>query len=810
MDEFASSKVRIAALASEYSEVGTMNEATTRLRVIDRLLQDCLGWRPGDIDSEKYHHGDYADYEIGRPAVELILEAKREGIYFALPAGIAGRRVVDIETLLTDANTKSAIEQVTHYCQDRGVPIAIICNGHQLVAFFASRQDGVPPMKGRALVFSSLEEMRDDFTLFWNYLSRDGIAIRTLQRALFGATFKAIPPTKLSDRVTDYPGYRPRTALETDLKVLGNLFIQDLEYEPSFSGNFLRQCYVPSGAQSQYALVSKEILQARYDAIQSAANVDLETARTSRNVSTRLTADIMSSAMSRRPIILIGDVGVGKSMFLRHLIGVDAADLLKNVLVIYLDFGKEPTLATDLDGFVAKRLTEQLKEDYNISVDSRDFIRAVYNKEINEFKETSLYADGDPDEFRREEVKMLIANVSDRSEHLRRSLEHIRGTSRRTVLLILDNVDQRPPEFQDRVFLIAQSVAETWPVTAFVSLRPSTFYESRSKGSLAAYQLRVFTITPTRADSVIRRRLEFAKTQLSAAGEDRIIPQNMSLTDDDLSAYLDVLIKAFNENDELNKLVENLSGGNLRLALTFLSSFVGTAYVSTERILEVARTGRTYTLPEHEFLRSMIYGDFDYYSPRTSEICNLFDITTEDGREHFLLSLMLAHIQRQGESAGGDGYVDVGELYQYLQPLGFLQEQIGPQIQRGLEKRLLEAPPGRGAGGPLRITSVGSYMYRAMIERFTYIDAMIVDTPIVDIEYRKQIRDVRPILDRLDRAEIFVQYLNDQWSNWGPSTEDLVFHWPVVSASLMDDITSVRPRATRAQQRYSQPLRSRY
>lgn len=803
MDEFSSAKAKLAELAASYAGSSQMNEATTRLRVIDRLLQDCLGWRPNDIDAEKFHNGDYADYDIGRPVVELIVEAKKEGIYFTLPAGIVGRRVVDIETLLTDPQTKSAIEQVTRYCQDRGVPIAVVCNGHQLVAFFASRQDGVPPMQGRALVFSSLQEMLDDFKMFWNYLSRDGVASRNLQRILFGKTFKALPPGKLSDRVPNYPGYRPRTALETDLKVLGNLFIQDLEYEPDVSRDFLQQCYVPSGALSQYALVSKELLQARYDAIQKTATVEMQSARTSRNVSTTLTSDIMSAAMSRRPIILIGDVGVGKSMFLRHLIGVEASDLLENVLVIYIDFGKQPTLATDLDAYVAKQLAEQLKEKYSVSVDNKEFIRAVYNKEINEFK-TGLHADSEPDEFRREEVKMLLGMVGDRSEHLRRSLEHLRGTSKRTCLLVLDNVDQRPPEFQDRVFLIAQSMAEMWPVTVFVSLRPSTFYESRSKGSLAAYQLRVFTITPTRTDAVIARRLQFAKTELSVAGDTGIFPQGMSLTADDLSAYLDVLIKAFDENLELNNLVDNLSGGNLRLALTFLSAFVGTAYVSTERILKVAREGGVYVLPEHEFLRSMIYGDCDYYSPNMSEICNLFDVTTEDGREHFLLPLMLAHIQRQGEAAGGDGYVDVGDLYLFAQPLGFLQEQVGPHIERALNKRLLEAPPGHGVGGPLRITTVGSYMYRSMIERFTYIDAMIVDTPIVDVQYRKVIRDVRSIIDRLDRAVEFVDYLNSQWNEWDPPYNGgLAFDWPSVSESILRNIEEARSRAIRAQQRNS-------
>jgi hypothetical protein len=754
MDPFSSAREKVANLAQDYATVGDMNEATTRLQIIDRLLFDGLGWNTSEVVAEEYHAGDYVDYALGQ-GPEVILEAKKEGTYFALPVGLEGRRIVDVQSLIADDATKAAVTQVMAYCQTRGVPLAIICNGHQIAAFYASRQDGVPPLTGRALIFSSLDEMRDDFKILWEYLSRDAIASRSLQRILFGRNFRALPPGKLSDRIIGYPGYRGRTAAETDLRILGNLFIQDLENEPELTSDFLRSCYVSTGALSQYALVSKEILRARYDAIQQSANVTLEPVRTQPRGAGGLTSNIMSAAMSRRPLILIGDVGVGKSMFLRHLIGVEAADLLENVLVVYIDFGKEPALPQDLATYVARSLTKQLANEYEINVDNGAFVRAVYNKEINDFK-SSIHAGADPVEFQRAEVAMLVEHMKDRSEHLRRSLEHVRATSRRTSLLILDNVDQRPTEFQDQVFLIAQTIAEMWPVTVFVALRPSTFYHSRSKGSLAAYQLRVFTVTPTRADEVIARRLSFAKSQVLAAEGSGVFPGNMSLTSEEMNAYLDMLIKAFHENVELNRLVDNMSGGNLRLTLSYLASFVGTAYVSTQRILDVARSGDTYILPDHEFLGSMIYGDSLYYSPIRSEICNVFDVTTEDGREHFLLPAILAFIQRQGEAAGGDGYVEVGELYQFAQPLGFLQEQVGPHVQRALEKRLLDAPEGKEEGGPLRITTVGSYMYKSMMNRFTYVDAMIVDTPIVDVGWRRIIADVRPIFERLNRASLFI------------------------------------------------------
>jgi hypothetical protein len=80
-----------------------------------------------------------------------------------------------------------------------------------------------------------------------------------------------------------------------------------------------------------------------------------------------------------------------------------------------------------------------------------------------------------------------------------------------------------------------------------------------------------------------------------------------------------------------------VSGGNTRLALEYLSSSIGSGYVDTARILDVSATGRVYTIPVHDFMRSIIFGETDLFDPRVSRIVNVFDISVGDEREHFLL-----------------------------------------------------------------------------------------------------------------------------------------------------------------------------
>ena len=65
-----------------------LNEATTRLHLIDELIFNCLGWDKRDCVSEERHDGQYADYTLGKPYKYCIWEAKRAGISFTLPVGL--------------------------------------------------------------------------------------------------------------------------------------------------------------------------------------------------------------------------------------------------------------------------------------------------------------------------------------------------------------------------------------------------------------------------------------------------------------------------------------------------------------------------------------------------------------------------------------------------------------------------------------------------------------------------------------------------------------------------------------------------
>jgi hypothetical protein len=281
----------------------------------------------------------------------------------------------------------------------------------QLVAFLANRQDNVPPLEGKALVFTSLAEMQTKFHDLWNNLSLQGTESRGLYKTLQSDSIQP-PPDKLSLRISGYPVFKNRNPFQSNLKTLAELFIEDLGNIPVAEEEFLKACYSSSGALSQYALISKNILLSKYtiaeqrelkiDAMQPVSNQKAELVG-------EFTSELLSKGLTRRPIVLIGDVGVGKTIFLRNLIKVEAKKQLERAAVFYIDFLKEPALSSDLRSYILRRCKDLLFDDFAIDIHSDNFVRGVYHSELDRFAKSVYgpFRESDIALYKRKEIEFL-------------------------------------------------------------------------------------------------------------------------------------------------------------------------------------------------------------------------------------------------------------------------------------------------------------------------------------------------------------------------------------------------------------------
>ncbi len=187
--------------------------------------------------------------------------------------------------------------------------------------------------------------MSSQFRLLWDNLSRAAVEAYTLHTTLKMVGAQP-PPEKLSARISAYPGFKNRNPFQTDLKILGELFIEDVVRAPQLQKEFLEACYAQSGALAQYATISKQILQARYSTLfeRELAGPKLQAVTKKDGFSEAFVDDVLAASLKRRAILLLGDVGVGKSIFIQHLITVSASDLFDNALALYVDSRQRASL----------------------------------------------------------------------------------------------------------------------------------------------------------------------------------------------------------------------------------------------------------------------------------------------------------------------------------------------------------------------------------------------------------------------------------------------------------------------------------
>jgi GTPase SAR1 family protein len=775
---------------------GTRNEATTRFRLIDSIFFECLGWGKDDAILEEAQNREYTDYVFLAPRRMLIVEAKREGYAFELPAGQTKLEMGIHALLKIHPNTELAIAQAAGYCQQRGVPIAVVTNGHQLITFIGSRNDATPPLEGRALVFSSLHDMANHFIDLWNALSKPGIEEkRILHRLTTGAPTL---PQKLSVVIKPYPGVIERNVIQSDLQVLSDIILEDIVPSPDLEAVFLAECYAATGPLAQFSLASKQILEARYAEMfaDDAVKPTVVPAVGKRGVS----PELASVTFARRPILLLGDVGVGKTTFIRNLIKVEAATIFERSIAIHLNLAASAALAIDLRIYVLDEIDKQLRQNYNIDVNEAAFVRTTYATDLKRL-ETSIFGElkhQNPERYAEEELSELARLTANRSEHLRRSLHNLVNTRRTEVIIFLDNADQRDERTQESVFLMAQEISQQWPALVFVSLRPETFNRSQRSGALSGYYTKAFAISPPSIDEVIRKRLNFAlKITTGKMPVTRL--QHVGIKLENLTAIIRVLLRSLQRDARLFELLENLSGGNVRAALELLNTFIGSGHANTERMLSLEEKGGRYMISPHELTRAIIYGDSLHFDPSRPLVANIFDISSEDGREHFLLPLVVGFLDRSADARGNNGFVETQYLYDSLQAIGFSPDQVDFAVSRAINKKLIQTsgriiPTGNEEmPASMRVTPSGLYHAYRLAGNFQYLDAMIVDTPILTDSVREKMRVVEDIADRLGRAEVFVkEYLDEMWTPI--SGRAIGFDWTEASGHAQQEIQSIRWR----------------
>lgn len=766
-------------LATLDDNIKDYNEAQTRFHIIDIVLKQCLNW-DGVIEVEKHESNNgFTDFELGNPR-KVIVEAKKEGVSFDIPSGKSLKNTIPIKSLIMASdNIKRAMDQVQLYSSSRGVPISIITNGHQYIAFISSRTDGISVQDGKALVFTSLQDILNNFPLFWECLSLQGIDDNKLMRQLTVGDVRL--PSKLSNNLIKYPKILYSSELQISLRQLSEVFIQDIVEDPNLESSFYQQCYCESGRLNQYSLLSKNILNSRYASIFAENEKQPSVQPINDRKKLNLDGAIFADAISRRPIVLVGDVGVGKTSFIKNLIHNSASSEFKKAIYIYIDLGSKATLNTDIKSLILNEICSQLYSKYDVDIEESSFIKRLYAEEIRKF-ERGIYGEvkeSNPVAYQEKLIDKLFMLQSDKNQHTQKSVAFISKEHKKQIIICIDNADQRNFDVQQDAFIISQELSKEWSAIVFLSVRPQTFYKSKHSGALNAYPHKIFTISPPRVDEMISKRLRYAVRL--ARGEEVSPLNNANVTSENLALFLEVLISSLQKNKEINEFLDNITGGNIRKVIEFVTGFIGSPNIDAEKIIDIQEEQGRYIIPIHEFTKQALLGDYSHYSRETSSSMNVLDLSTPDQKEHFLVPLIISYLSFQGDHLDKNSFCRYTNIIEEFQASGFTPKQVDDALRRTTNRKLIETSlrvtfeedEDKVLIGDMpdsfRITTIGAYHIKKWLGDFAYLDAMLFDTPILVSSVREAIStnlSSMEIKDRYLRALEFKKYLLQSWKQF--------------------------------------------
>ena len=729
-------------LKKEWSK---LSESDTRSKIIDPLFKECLNWDEDDITREEHTESGYIDYLFKKgEKILFLVEAKKEGLGFEIPPNFKNLIYKINATPSQCKNLKEAIEQARQYCDDKGIRIAVVTNGHQFVIFEAITP-GTPWREGKCIIFQSFEEIESRFNLFFKYLNKNSVISGSLQNLLSEKT----PYLKFSrpiDKIINKDAPSGRNYLYNYISPFVKFIFGDIT-EPS-KADILDKCYVYDKAT--YRDTDKGIKDLFIDRMPHFSKEDnikfFEEGEKSAGWFEQCVDHVRKSTKKGELILLIGGIGSGKTTFIHRFYNVILKDELKNIW-LYVDFKTAPTTIEKL-------------EDY------------IYEKLINNFEDRYY------DEVKQELDKFgIVLDKSNKEKYLLNLFAILRCMSY-SVSVVLDNVDRCPDiNLQEQIFASAQYIIDKFSILTLLTLREESYYRSKFTGVFDAYHLTRFFIYSPHFEKLILNRIDYMLDLLEKDDESisKIMDRKIDFEDkkEDVRIFFNVLGHSImRDNADFMKIITlfitEISEGNMREALDMFNYFLSSENTKVREMVDKVNSGEGYIIAPYQFLKSVILSEAKYYRGDKSKIMNLFDLNTELTNSHFLHLRVLeyAFLNRANEARIERGFLEINKLVQEAEDLFIPQSAIEDSLLK-LNKYGLIKFENYGIGDLkkvkyFKITGRGSYYLTQLIKQFIYIDLVQSDTQISDpnvADFLKRKIDSDFLEDKFARSEKFLQYL---------------------------------------------------
>lgn len=380
-------------------------------------------------------------------------------------------------------------------------------------------------------------------------------------------------------------------------------------------------------------------------------------------------------------ILLIGNVGAGKSTFMDYLREVALPrDIVNTVGWALLDMNAAPVDS----GHVYDWILTSLLDDFANHSDGEDLgaiatIQKVFSKAITDHKKGPLaILDSGTPEYRTALYEYTVKLTGNKVELLKAYIDYYFSNRGKSYIVILDNTDKRSKDEQLLMFEVSNWIRSTFRCTVVLPLRESTYDQYRNHPPLdTVVKDYVFRIDPPLLEQVIYKRLEYASREvLQSTSTFHYHLRNGSRVEcrrEEVINYFGSITHTLFQNNFFKRLIVGLSERDIRRGIEIVLDFCKSGHILEENIFRM-RMSNTFSLPNHLVIRILLRNKRRYYKDSASRVKSVFfsdvqDILPDPFVRADILSCLegLYHVHGPNKTKG---FHKAGDIIKTLQTVG--------------------------------------------------------------------------------------------------------------------------------------------
>ena len=670
-------------------------ESDSRIKIIDTMLIEVLGWQKADIFTEEQAGKGYLDYKLTIEGLaRVIVEAKRDSRAFDLTNRDCGGAYKLSGPVFKNDTVQEGIGQAVNYSAYKGTELACVTNGREWIVFRSNRiGDGVDTLEGKGFVFPSLRCVSDQFRLFYDLLAKPRVNNLVFRGLLQEAEGRIIRRTDFDKRLrpAESAQFLKQPEIAPALDRIMTSFFQRLTDE--HDKEMLEECFVET---KESKAAEQRLLRLAEDLVGHIRPLDTR--------SGEQLSDLLEHARKTRLnqfILIVGTKGAGKSTFIQRFFDLKLPATLRDVCVpISVNLSDSEGDEHRVVEWLRLTLLEKAEHALGAGIPSWDEI--VGHMFFSEYQRWSTSSMKHLYERDKQEFKIQFGRHIERirSEN---PFEYIRGLLRNLVTgrkqlpcLVFDNADHFSIEFQERVFQFARSIFEQELCVVIMPITDKTSWQLSGQSALQSFENEALLLPTPSARQVVEKRIEFVLKKLkldqTKEKESYFVGKGIRVYFTDLLKFATALQEIFLNSDKTAYWLGCLANHDIRQVLALSRDLINSPHLGFDEALKAYVTASVVNIPEYKIRRAMIRGRYDIYPGDNHKfVHNAFDLNAEI-RTSPLLGLRILQVAKDAAIRHGEtksSYIAKTDLVAYVCGMGFERRAVLLWLDALLKRGLL-------------------------------------------------------------------------------------------------------------------------